>query len=77
VVEHPLSDQVDSNPLELERQRDPADERTLAVTRTGTGRALRAEAEKVPAAVFERLGMPVAELEALQSVLAKVIAAAR
>jgi DNA-binding MarR family transcriptional regulator len=61
----------------IRRQRDPADERTLAVTLTGTGRALRSEAEKIPAAVFERLGMPVAELEALQSVLAKVIAAAR
>jgi DNA-binding MarR family transcriptional regulator len=67
VVEQPLSDPVDSGPLELERQRDPADERTLAVTLTGTGRALRAEAEKIPAAVFERLGMPAAELEACRA----------
>src|SRR3954463_7470901 len=46
----------------VRRQRDPADERSLAVTLTDKGRALRAEAEKIPPAVVARLGMPIDEL---------------
>ena len=42
----------------LRRERDPADERSLAVTLTPEGRALREEALKIPPAVVERLGMP-------------------
>jgi DNA-binding MarR family transcriptional regulator len=61
----------------LRRQRDPADERSLAVTLTTTGRALRAEAEKIPPAVVARLGLPLTELEALHTALTRVIAAAR
>ena len=59
------------------RQRDPADERSLAVSLTESGRALRAEAEKIPPAIVARLGMPIAELESLHSALTRVIAAAR
>jgi MarR family transcriptional regulator, organic hydroperoxide resistance regulator len=61
----------------VRRQRDPDDERSLAVTLTTTGQALRAEAEKIPPAVVARLGLPLAELESLHTALTRVIAAAR
>jgi DNA-binding MarR family transcriptional regulator len=60
----------------VDRQRDPADERSLAVTLTPRGRALRAEAEKIPPAIVARLGMPIDELESLHATLTRVIAAA-
>ena len=60
----------------VDRQRDPSDERSLAVTLTAEGRALRAEAEKIPPAVVARLGMPIEELESLHRALTRVIAAA-
>ena len=59
----------------LRRQRDPADERSLAVTLTDRGRELRAEAEKIPPAIVARLGMPIEELESLHAALTRVIAA--
>ena len=46
----------------VHRQRDPADERSLAVTLTTAGQALRADAERIPPAIVERLGMPISEL---------------
>ena len=58
------------------RKRSTTDERTLAVTLTEAGRALRAEAERVPPQIVERLGLPVSELEALREGLHAVIAAA-
>ncbi|MBM2623237.1 MarR family transcriptional regulator [Actinoplanes sp. LDG1-06] len=61
----------------VDRQRDPADERSLAVTLTARGRALRAEAEKIPPAIVARLGMPIEELESLHAALTRVIAATR
>ncbi|WP_249997664.1 MarR family transcriptional regulator [Actinoplanes sp. M2I2] len=60
----------------VDRQRDPADERSLALTLTAEGRALRSEAEKIPPAIVARLGMPLAELETLHAALTRVIAAA-
>jgi DNA-binding MarR family transcriptional regulator len=60
----------------VDRQRDPADERSLAVTLTARGRALRSEAEKIPPAIVSRLGMPIEELESLHATLTRVIAAA-
>nr|WP_062341860.1 MarR family transcriptional regulator [Herbidospora sakaeratensis] len=60
----------------VERRRGAADERALAVTLTDSGRALRAEAEKIPATIVERLGMDVAELQDLHQALTRVIAAA-
>nr|WP_221376282.1 MarR family transcriptional regulator [Actinoplanes polyasparticus] len=60
----------------VDRQRDPADERSLAVTLTARGRTLRAEAEKIPPAIVARLGMPIDELESLHAALTRVIAAA-
>ncbi|MFD9948898.1 MarR family winged helix-turn-helix transcriptional regulator [Nonomuraea sp. NPDC059023] len=59
----------------IHRERNTKDERALAVTLTPAGRALRAEAEKIPPAIVERLGMDLAELQHLHGVLTRVIAA--
>ena len=61
----------------VERQRDPADERSLQISLTEEGRELRTRAVGVPTAIIARLGMTVAELESLQSVLDEVIARAK
>jgi len=61
----------------VERRRVPGDERSLAVTLTERGRALRADAERIPPAIVARLGMPLADLERLHTVLIQVIAATR
>ena len=61
----------------LRRERDPADERSLAITLTGSGRALRARAEQIPPAVVSRLGMPIEDLQRLHASLTQVIAATR
>lgn len=60
----------------LRRERDRADERSLAITLTDRGRALRSEAERIPPAVVERLGMPIDELRRVHEALTRVIAAA-
>jgi len=57
----------------VERRRDPADERSIQVSLTDLGRNLRARATGVPAAIIERLGMSLKELETLQDVLTDVI----
>jgi MarR family transcriptional regulator, organic hydroperoxide resistance regulator len=61
----------------LRRERKAGDERSLAITLTETGRQLRADAEKIPPAVAERLGMPIDELRSLHAALTQVIAAAK
>ena len=61
----------------LRRDRNPRDERALAIALTDKGRALRAEAERIPAGIVERLGMDVAELTALHGALTRVIAASQ
>lgn len=61
----------------VRRQRAPQDERTLAVTLTDAGQALRGEAEKIPAAVVARLGMPLEELLRLHAALTRVIEVTR
>jgi DNA-binding MarR family transcriptional regulator len=60
----------------LRRERDPADERSLAITLTAEGRALRTQAEQIPPAVIQRLGLPVEDLRTLHAALTRVIAAA-
>jgi MarR family transcriptional regulator, organic hydroperoxide resistance regulator len=60
----------------VRRERNPHDERALAVVLTPEGRALRRRALKVPPSVVERLGLPVSELVDLQQRLTRVIAAA-
>jgi DNA-binding MarR family transcriptional regulator len=61
----------------LRRDRNPADERSLAITLTPKGQALRSHAEQIPPAVVQRLGMPVEDLQRLHAALTQVIAAAR
>jgi DNA-binding MarR family transcriptional regulator len=61
----------------LRRERDPADERSLAITLTAQGQALRRRAEQIPPAVVERLGMPIDDLRRLHGALTQVIAAAQ
>jgi DNA-binding MarR family transcriptional regulator len=59
------------------RDRDPRDDRALAVSLTPRGRRLRTRAERIPAAVLERLGMELSELEDLRDALTRVIDATR
>jgi DNA-binding MarR family transcriptional regulator len=59
------------------RRRDPLDERNLLIDLTRAGRALRSEAEKIPGAVVEKLGVSLADLEELHTVLTRVNQAAR
>jgi DNA-binding MarR family transcriptional regulator len=59
----------------ITRTRSARDERVLDVGLTDAGRALRAEAEKVPPAIIERLGVDIAELERLHAGLTRLIAA--
>jgi DNA-binding MarR family transcriptional regulator len=61
----------------VRRERDPADERSLAVTLTPAGQALRDRAEQIPPAVVRRLGMPIEDLQRLHASLTQVIAAAQ
>ena len=58
----------------LLRTRDAEDERSLKVTLTGTGRALRQQALGVPPAIMAKLEMDVDELRELHAVLTEVIA---
>ncbi|MGW4467723.1 MarR family winged helix-turn-helix transcriptional regulator [Micromonospora sp. NPDC004704] len=72
----PLLKRLEANGL-IRRHRDPQDERALAVVLTESGRALRAQAELIPPAVVERLGMELDELQQLHGSLTRLIAATR
>ena len=61
----------------LRRDRDPRDERALAIALTDRGRALREQAERIPAGIVDRLGMDLPELTALHAALTRVIAASQ
>ncbi|MFD2090536.1 MarR family winged helix-turn-helix transcriptional regulator [Blastococcus deserti] len=61
----------------LRRERDPRDQRHLALALTEKGTALREQAEKIPAGIVERLGMPIDELTSLHGALTRVIAASQ
>jgi MarR family transcriptional regulator, organic hydroperoxide resistance regulator len=61
----------------LRRDRDPRDERALAIALTDRGLALRAQAERIPAGIVEHLGMDVADLTALHGALTRVIEASQ
>jgi DNA-binding MarR family transcriptional regulator len=60
----------------VRRDRNPADERSLAVALTPRGRALRTQALEVPGTILQRLGMDLDELMELRDRLTGVIAAA-
>ena len=61
----------------VRRDRDPRDERSLSVSLTDRGRALREQAERIPPGIVDRLGMGVDELTALHETLTRVIGASR
>lgn len=71
----PLLKRLEASGL-IDRRRSAADERRLDVTLTARGRDLRSRAESIPQTMIERLGMPVAELQAMQASLTAIIAAA-
>jgi len=71
----PLLKRLESTGM-LTRTKSIADERALDVALTPAGRDLRAEAEKVPGTIVEKLGMDVAELEQTRDALTRMIAAA-
>ena len=60
----------------LTRRRSATDERALEVTLTSAGEALRERALFVPAQIVRRLGMPLADLEAIRDDLTRLITAA-
>jgi DNA-binding MarR family transcriptional regulator len=61
----------------LRRNRNPQDERALAIALTEQGRALRARAEAIPSGIVQDLGMPLEDLVALHGSLTRVIEAAQ
>ena len=61
----------------VRRDRDPRDERALAIALTDRGRELRAQAEAIPGGIVEHLGMPLTELQALHGALVQVIDASQ
>lgn len=61
----------------IDRDRDPTDDRALAVSLTTSGRRLRTRAERVPPAIMARLGMDLPELEAMRDSLTRLIEASR
>jgi DNA-binding MarR family transcriptional regulator len=61
----------------LRRDRDPRDERALAIALTDRGRALREQAQRIPAGILDRLGMELPDLKALHAALTDVIAASQ
>ncbi len=72
----PLLKRLESAGL-ITRGRDSRDERSLVVDLTPDGRALRKQAERIPPAVVQRLGVTLADLEELRNVLTRVNDAAR
>ncbi len=60
----------------ITRERDTADERSLAIRLTPAGRKLREKALEVPPTIVEKLGMSLEELRDLHAKLTEVIAAA-
>ena len=61
----------------VRRDRDPRDERSLAISLTDRGSALRDDAERIPPGIVDRLGMDLSELSALREALTRVIGASR
>lgn len=56
----------------ITRERSKDDERQLDISLTEQGRALRAEAEKIPPTIMARLGVSEAQLEALHTALTHI-----
>jgi DNA-binding MarR family transcriptional regulator len=61
----------------ITRDRDPRDERALAVSLTAKGSKARRQALRVPPAIIDKLGMPLEDLESLRDTLTRLIDATR
>ena len=59
----------------ITRARSTTDERALDVALTAAGASLRADAEKVPAQIVDRLGMSLRDLEEIRDGLTRLLAA--
>ncbi len=59
----------------VSRARNPDDERSLDITLTPAGEALRAHALDVPGTIVERLGVPVEQLERVRDELTALLEA--
>ncbi|MAQ86402.1 MAG: MarR family transcriptional regulator [Maritimibacter sp.] len=57
----------------VRRSRDPKDERRVLVALTDAGRALKADAARVPETLFDAFGMSVEDIEALRDQLQDVV----
>ncbi len=53
----------------IERHRDATDERSVRLTLTAHGRALKEQASTIPSAMVDRLGMSMTEVESLHATL--------
>lgn len=60
----------------VRRERDRSDERAVVVSLTAAGRTLRDEAQRIPPAVIDRLGMDVRDLEEIRDRLTTLIESA-
>lgn len=60
----------------VSRARNPDDERSLDITLTPAGEALRSQALTVPGTIVERLGVPVEQLERVRDELTALLEAA-
>ena len=67
----PLLKRLEASQL-ITRSRSRVDERQLVIDLTAQGRALRNEAQKVPVAVVEKLGVSPAELQELHRALTRL-----
>jgi DNA-binding MarR family transcriptional regulator len=72
----PLLKRLETTGL-ITRERDPSDDRALAVSLTTKGVRARKQAERIPPAIMERLDMGLDELEDLRDTLTRVIDATR
>jgi DNA-binding MarR family transcriptional regulator len=72
----PLLKRLEANGM-VTRERDPHDDRALAVALTARGADARNQAVSVPPAIVDRLGMELSELETLRDGLTRLIEAAR
>lgn len=68
----PLLKRLEARGL-ISRNRDPENERALAVTLTPEGKQLRERAQHVPWAVMERLGISLQDVVALNAMMHNII----
>ncbi|WP_317197848.1 MarR family winged helix-turn-helix transcriptional regulator [Hymenobacter pini] len=68
----PLLKRLEQRQL-ISRRRDPRDERSVIIGLLPAGAALQQPACKIPAQLFEKMGMPQAEFEALRDQLTQLL----